>query len=202
MSEALFQAAVSNVLASEGGYVNHPSDPGGETNFGISKRAYPHLDIRNLTRADAVDIYRRDYWAKVPESLPDDLRWMVFDACVNHGAGAALGWLKVNPTMASFTAARLKFYTAISTWQTFGRGWMRRVAHVLEGISQWQESGQPQRLGQVEVLVLHNVGPRELGELVTEAHNGTGQVRLGPAIISRTGTRKIDARLVDPRVVD
>ena len=45
----------------EGGYVNHPDDPGGETNFGISKKEYPHLDIKNLDREDAMAIYKRDY---------------------------------------------------------------------------------------------------------------------------------------------
>lgn len=54
--------AIDYVLANEGGYVDNPADPGGETNFGISKRAYPALNIKELTRQDAVTIYERDYW--------------------------------------------------------------------------------------------------------------------------------------------
>ncbi|WP_425526518.1 glycosyl hydrolase 108 family protein [Xanthomonas oryzae] len=50
------------MLSHEGGYVNDPRDPGGETQWGISKRAYPELNIRALTRDQAIEIYRRDYW--------------------------------------------------------------------------------------------------------------------------------------------
>jgi hypothetical protein len=50
-----FDEAVKMVLKHEGGYVNHPSDPGGETNFGISKRAYPEVDIANLTEEEAAE---------------------------------------------------------------------------------------------------------------------------------------------------
>lgn len=57
-----FSAAIDFVLANEGGYVNDPDDRGGETNFGISKRSYPSLDIAKLTREQAIDIYKRDYW--------------------------------------------------------------------------------------------------------------------------------------------
>lgn len=59
---ASFDAAIVGVIANEGGYVNNPADPGGETKYGISKRAYPALDIASLTLDDAKAIYHRDYW--------------------------------------------------------------------------------------------------------------------------------------------
>jgi lysozyme family protein len=59
---AIFEDAIPTVLENEGGYVNDPNDPGGETNFGISKRAYPLLDIKNLTKEGATAIYLRDFW--------------------------------------------------------------------------------------------------------------------------------------------
>ena len=52
-----FTEAVSVVFKHEGGYVNDRNDPGGETNMGISKRAYPDLDIKNLTQDDAAEIF-------------------------------------------------------------------------------------------------------------------------------------------------
>lgn len=62
MKDAKFRFAVEKTLAHEGGYVNDPADPGGETNFGISKRSYPDLDIESLTRFEAMQIYKKDYW--------------------------------------------------------------------------------------------------------------------------------------------
>ena len=71
----------------EGGYVNDPDDPGGETKFGISKRAYPQLDIKNLTEADAMEIFYRDYY--LPLNIPDiddeKTAWQLFDFGVNAG---------------------------------------------------------------------------------------------------------------------
>jgi lysozyme family protein len=84
-----FAAAVEYVLANEGGYVNDPADPGGETNFGISKRQYPLLDIRNLTRPEAVDIYQRDYWKpEFAELASQRIATKVFDAYVNSPQAA------------------------------------------------------------------------------------------------------------------
>ena len=59
-----FKDGVIQVLNHEGGYVDDPDDNGGETNFGISKRAYPRVDIKNLTRKQAIKIYYQDYWIK------------------------------------------------------------------------------------------------------------------------------------------
>lgn len=121
----------------EGGYVDDPRDKGGETKFGISKRSYPHVDIKALTLDDASLIYRRDFWDRIPFDLPDDLHWMAFDAAVNHGLGRAASWLEDHDTLASFTARRLEFYAALEQWPVFGKGWVRRVAHVLSSIDAW-----------------------------------------------------------------
>ncbi|MDE2098405.1 MAG: peptidoglycan-binding protein [Patescibacteria group bacterium] len=59
---ATFDDAIATLLGDEGGYINSLNDPGGETKYGISKRAYPNLDIKNLTVAQAEQIYERDFW--------------------------------------------------------------------------------------------------------------------------------------------
>lgn len=96
-----FRVWVEDVLFHEGGYVNDPDDPGGETKYGISKRAYPELDIGALSRDDAIAIYERDYWLplKLDRFADDGLAHYVGDCAVNHGKGAAarllqkaLGW--------------------------------------------------------------------------------------------------------------
>ena len=81
-----FNQIIDKVLKHEGGYVNDPNDPGGETNYGISKRAYPNVDIKNLTIDGAKEIYKKDYWDKTKvESVPERLRYIYFDMCVNMG---------------------------------------------------------------------------------------------------------------------
>jgi lysozyme family protein len=85
-----FNEIIEVVLKHEGGYVNDPKDPGGETNFGISKRAYPDVDMKTLTKEGAKDIYKRDYWDRNHcGDLPDELRHVYFDMCVNMGRGRA-----------------------------------------------------------------------------------------------------------------
>jgi lysozyme family protein len=78
------QPAIEVVLANEGGYVFDSSDPGGETNFGISKRSYPDLDIKNLTRDSATQIYLRDFW-KYDRLTSQAVATKVLDTCVNLG---------------------------------------------------------------------------------------------------------------------
>lgn len=101
-----FSKAIDFVLANEGGYVNNPADPGGETNFGISRRQYPALDIKDLTREEAVTIYERDYW-KFDDVASQRVATKVFDACVNMGPSQAvrllqlaLGGIQAGPVIA------------------------------------------------------------------------------------------------------
>jgi len=85
-----FEEAVEKVLKHEGGYVNHPSDPGGETKYGISKRSYPYLDIQSLTVEDAKEIYRRDWWDKYGYgTLMGNIGEKLFDFAINMGAESA-----------------------------------------------------------------------------------------------------------------
>lgn len=83
---AEFDPAIELVLEHEGGYVNHPSDPGGETNFGITKRSYPDLDIRSLTREEAKAIYRRDFW-RFDGVRDQRVANKCLDTLVNFGVG-------------------------------------------------------------------------------------------------------------------
>lgn len=98
MSEP-FDAAIALLLSPdvEGGYSNDPLDPGGETNWGISKRSYPELDIRMLRREDAVKIYERDFWIplRCPE-LPPALAIVLFDSAVNQGVRPAIEMLQAS----------------------------------------------------------------------------------------------------------
>ena len=81
-----FFEAIEIILKHEGGYVNDPDDPGGETKYGISKRSFPQYDIKNLSIEDAKDIYRRHFWdVSKAEKLKDELRLDYFDMCVNMG---------------------------------------------------------------------------------------------------------------------
>lgn len=87
LDDEKFRLAVGKTLAHEGGYACDPRDPGGETSFGISRRSYPSLDIRNLTRADAEAIYFRDWWSRYGYGAVNDpaVAAKVFDLAVNLG---------------------------------------------------------------------------------------------------------------------
>lgn len=151
-----FDTAFARVVHHEGGYVWHPDDPGGETKWGISKRSYPDLDIRDLTKAQAKDIYRRDYWDKiVVPGLPFSITFQMFDAAVNQGVTTAIRLLqktvgvKVDGILGPktreaavaapertlvlrFLSERLRHYTRTNGWSRFGTGWTRRMADNLE----------------------------------------------------------------------
>lgn len=148
-----FDEAFALVIGNEGGYVNNPTDPGGETKWGISKRAYPKLNIKSLTVGDAKAIYLKDYWHRAGCAEFDDmLAVQVFDAAVNHGVTAAVKMLQnavgekadgvLGPkTLAAvdltpgvcltlrFLAERLEYYTGLRGFKDSGKGWVSRVAN-------------------------------------------------------------------------
>jgi lysozyme family protein len=87
----LLERDLDALLLREGGLVDHPSDPGGLTNWGLSQRSYPHENLRTLTKDRAKDIYRKDYWTQPKfNEIPDhNLAIQVFDMGVNAGPGRA-----------------------------------------------------------------------------------------------------------------
>lgn len=98
MTAANYDASLARVLKHEGGYTNHPSDPGGPTNFGITIHDYRRYikpngtaaDVRDMTLADAAKIYRARYWLALRcDDLPSGLDYAVFDYGVNSGTGRA-----------------------------------------------------------------------------------------------------------------
>lgn len=92
----IFLKCMHIVLKNEGGYVNHPSDPGGETNMGICKKYYPDEDIKNLTKERALQIYYVDYWLPMRlEQLKDEnIILQVFDFGVNAGLKTSIKTLQ------------------------------------------------------------------------------------------------------------
>ena len=101
--------SIERTLSFEGGYVNDPVDPGGETKFGISKRAFPDIDIKSLTKPDAIKIYRKEYWDKLDDILaPTKVKWKVFDMAVNMGVDTAKAiWVTVKDRDEDWTTDRL-----------------------------------------------------------------------------------------------
>lgn len=93
---ALFATAITHLLNVEGGYSNDESDAGGETKFGISQRAFPSVNIRSLTVADAVALYYQHYWlAYQCDQFPPAIAGFLFDAVVNHRPKVAVRFLQV-----------------------------------------------------------------------------------------------------------
>lgn len=91
-----FPLAMSFVHKWEGGekYTDDKTDPGGETKWGISKRAYPDVDIKSLTKMEAEKLYERDYWLKIgADKMEKRLAIACFDSAVNCGVGRTRSWL-------------------------------------------------------------------------------------------------------------
>jgi len=85
------QDIIAGVIEREGGYVNDPDDPGGETKYGIAKRYNPDVDIANLTKEEAARIYYDRYWKpSKADKLPEQLQEIYFDMVVNPGPYAAI----------------------------------------------------------------------------------------------------------------
>lgn len=154
-----YLTSLEMVLLHEGGYVNHPKDPGGETNLGVTKRVYLEFggtkDMKDLVREDVEPIYKRNYWDKCKcDDLPAGIDLVVFDFAVNAGPGRAAQFLQrmiqvtpdggigpitlaalqkycddfgVADALENYSTARKEYYKSLSTFDTFGKGWIKRT---------------------------------------------------------------------------
>jgi len=159
-----FEKCLAKMLAHEGGFVNHPQDPGGMTNLGVTKRVWEEWvghevdekQMRALTPETVAPLYKRKYWdACRADELVSGVDYCVFDVAVNSGPGRAIKFLQSSvgatpdggfgsitlalvkkaeedPTrlVELYCAKRLEFLQSLKTFETFGKGWSRRVAEV------------------------------------------------------------------------
>ena len=152
-----FKECLELVLKSEGGWVNHPSDPGGETNLGVTKRVWeewvghPVESLKNLTKDQVAPLYEQRYWRPCyGEVLPRGLDLIVFSMGVNAGPGRSVKLLQsvigcvpdgvIGPKtrgvirdsntatlIAKFSETRREYYKSLKTFPMFGKGWLARV---------------------------------------------------------------------------
>ena len=163
MTARVFMAALEILIESEGGFSDDKRDKGnwtsgkigiGElkgTKYGISAMAYPDLDIKNLTIAQAMEIYHRDYWERCKcDYIPDALSVAVFDFAVNSGIKTAIKKLQIalgvtadgiigNQTVGAcnrlpakkvledYINLRLDYLMSLKKWSIYGKGWGNRV---------------------------------------------------------------------------
>lgn len=167
MSLERFKACLPRALKHEGGYVDHPADPGGATNLGVTlatARAFKldmdgdgdvdKADVKALKPADVAPVYHRGYWlASSADICPRGLDYIVFDCAINQGVGRAVRWLQqvacVTPdgligpksaaaiaslnapkAISAFADLRADHYRSLSTFKTFGKGWLNRLGEV------------------------------------------------------------------------
>ena len=154
-----FQQIFDRLIGHEGGYVNDLQDPGGETNWGVTKRTAQANgytgNMKTMTRQQAYEIYRRAFWLRYNcEQMPDAVAYQFFDAAVNHGFGNASRMLQravgvlddgiigkysleainsnpISDTLMVLNGERLNFYTRLKNFDRFGKGWVSRVAQNL-----------------------------------------------------------------------
>lgn len=131
-----YNTAIDFIFKYEGGYVNHPSDPGGPTNRGITlatarafwKKDATAEDVKVIPKSVAEDIYRKQYADKISfDTLPSGIDLVAFDAAVLSGPSRATKWLSDSKTIEDYQAKRLSFYRSLKIWPTFGKGWTARI---------------------------------------------------------------------------
>lgn len=169
MAEGNLAQCLATTLEYEGGYVDHPSDPGGATNMGITfdvlrewrRQPITKADVRDLTRAEAEDIYAARYWRPIKgDDLPMGSDLAVFDLGVNSGVGraskfaqavagveqdgqigpktiAAISRMPARDFIKALCAKRLGFVQSLKIWKTFGKGWSRRITSVEATALSW-----------------------------------------------------------------
>lgn len=137
-----FAQAIKFVLKWEGGYVNHPADPGGATNIGITQATYdkyrrskglPLQSVRKIGQSEVEEIYHERYWKPINgDNLPNSLALAAFDLAVNSGLDTAKRALNAaKGDWRALVAWRIEFLAGLRHFDTFGKGWMRRIAALI-----------------------------------------------------------------------
>lgn len=150
-SERFFNRAIAYLMTVEGGYIHHPKDPGGETNFGISKKAFPKLDIKNLSQAKAKQIYQKMYWQPCfHPAMGYKIAVITFDGCVHLGvregikqlqkamrlpadgvlgAGTVGGLRRISQKdlAVRMLTLREESYRKLPQYKTFRKAWLNRL---------------------------------------------------------------------------
>jgi lysozyme family protein len=157
-----FTPSLIALLLHEGGFVNHPADPGGMTNLGVTKKVWEawvkqpvsEAVMRHLQPEEVKPLYQENYWSRIKgDNLPAGVDYCVFDAAVNSGVARAVRLLQtcvgtepdgsIGPAtlravadklpqdlIRAYCDQRLDFLKRLLTWDTFGKGWERRVKEV------------------------------------------------------------------------
>lgn len=200
-----FKRALSLVLKHEGGWSNHPKDPGGATMKGVTLANFRRYvkpnatkdDLRKITDEQIATVYRRFYWDAVSGAdLPDGIDYAVFDFAVNSGPGRAAKYLqkvvgvaqdgKIGPATIKACRAmlpatvihglcddRMAFLKRLKTWDTFGKGWTRRVSDVRSESLSLSAKPTPENpsIIEKEVIVPKPVVPEKVEKEVTNKTN-------------------------------
>lgn len=171
-----FERCTKWLLVHEGGYVNHPRDPGGATNKGVTQRVYdgyrgrigkPRRSVRHITSSEVMEIYRSQYWNTIHgDDLPSGLDYSMYDYSVNSGPSRAIKDLqrllgvKADGVMGNVTLCAIRsrkdieglitelclhrwnWMKRLKTWNTFGKGWTRRVmGDIIRGVQPGTDHG-------------------------------------------------------------
>lgn len=150
-SQKFYRSAFTYILEVEGGYINDPKDPGGETKYGISKNAFPKLVIKNLTRSDAKKLFHTHYWLPCyDDSMSFKIALISFDSCVHLGVGEgvkilqkslkvsidgkigrktriALNTINQEELSLRMLASRMKSYQKTINYNIYGGAWTKRL---------------------------------------------------------------------------
>lgn len=143
-----FERALPKILIHEGGFVDHPRDPGGATNFGITQNTYnswlrsegqQQRSVREITKQEVQQIYREDFWNSIrADNLPDGVAYCVFDAAVNSGPARAVRWLqtivgaRVDGVVGNETLSLTRQYDPVKLINAYcdkRLAFMRRLSH-------------------------------------------------------------------------
>lgn len=191
-----------HLLKHEGGYVNHPRDPGGRTNLGVTQRAWQawqrrrnpnHIvteaEMRALKPDTVRAFYRSEYWNAInADFIPPGPDIALFDVCVNSGPGRARQWRPLiegkEPVEAvkAVCNRRRAFFRSLSTFDVFGKGWMRRVNEVEAQAIKWSLKARGMMSG---------------GELVAEANVSKAKARNAAAGATGTATTPVGLSQVE-----